>query len=346
MRRINVSTSRKYDVIVGSGSAKSISKELEGLINASRILIVTDDNVAPLYLRRLMSMLGNYKISSLELKSGEENKTMDSVMGIISCLRKNFFDRGDAVIALGGGVVGDISAFAASIYMRGIDFINIPTTLLSQVDSSVGGKTGVDFGKAKNIIGSFYQPSLVICDSDYLNTLSAQTFSDGCAEVIKYAFIGDSKLLDVIKEGIKSNIDDIIFRCVEDKNAVVAGDEFDKGGRAILNFGHTIGHAVESLSSYNVSHGGAVAIGMHSITLASERAGLCEKGVAERLKTILESNGLSTALKYNADELICAIKSDKKKSGDEISVIIPTGLCKCKVEKMAFDRLYKMIQSI
>ena len=172
MRRIEVKTSRKYDVLVGSGSSENITNELKGLLKAKRILVISDDNVEPLHMKGLLSKLeGTYKCFTHVLRNGEENKNIDAVLGIISDLQKYEFDRDDAVLALGGGVVGDISAFTASIYMRGIDFINIPTTLLSQVDSSVGGKTGVDFGGAKNIVGSFYQPKLVICDTDYLKTL-------------------------------------------------------------------------------------------------------------------------------------------------------------------------------
>lgn len=347
MRRINVKTSREYSVLVGNGSICNINDELKSAIKAKRVLIVSDDNVAPLHLNGLVEKLENsYNCFTHILKNGEEHKNIDAVLGIIAELQKNEFDRDDAIIALGGGIVGDISAFSASIYMRGIDFINIPTTLLSQVDSSVGGKTGVDFGGAKNIIGSFYQPVLVICDTDYLKTLPENIFSDGCAEVIKYAFINDKGLLDIIEDGIQKNIDEVVYRCVSDKNAVVSDDEFDRGLRGLLNFGHTIGHAVESLSSYKISHGSAVSIGMRIVTEGFEKCGICQKGVFDRIVTVLSNNKLPIKCDYNAEDIINAVRKDKKKSGDSISVIVPKELCKCEIEKMSFEKLYSVIKEV
>lgn len=347
MRRIKVKTSREYSVLVGSGAVENISSELSGILKAKRVMIVSDDNVAPLHLEKLKTKLeSSFECFTHILKNGEEHKNIDAVLGILSHMQEKEFDRNDAVVALGGGVVGDISAFSASIYMRGIDFVNIPTTLLSQVDSSVGGKTGVDFGGAKNIVGSFYQPRLVICDTDYLKTLPENIFADGCAEVIKYAFINDSELLKVIEDGIKKNIDDIVYRCVSDKNDVVSNDEFDRGLRGLLNFGHTIGHAVESLSSYKISHGSAVSIGMRIVTEAFEKANICEKGVAEKLVSVLKANNLPLECGYSAEDITNAVRKDKKKSGDSISVIVPKELCKCEIEKMSFEKLYSIIKEV
>ncbi|MBQ2882005.1 MAG: 3-dehydroquinate synthase [Clostridia bacterium] len=347
MRRIKVKTSREYNVLVGSGAIEYINEELKAVLKAKRILIVTDDNVEPLHLKGLKERLeGSYLCFTHILKNGEENKNIDAVLGILSELQKNEFDRDDAVVALGGGVVGDISAFSASIYMRGIDFINIPTTLLSQVDSSVGGKTGVDFGGAKNIVGSFYQPKAVICDTDFFKTLPDNIFADGCAEVIKYAFINDKELLEVIEDGIKKNIDDIVYRCVSDKNDVVSNDEFDRGLRGLLNFGHTVGHAVESLSSYKISHGSAVSIGMRIVTEAFEKAGACKSGVCEKLVSVLKENNLPIECGFSAEDIINAVRKDKKKSGDSISVIVPKELCKCEIEKMSFEKLYSVIKEV
>ncbi len=343
MKRIRVKTSREYSVLIGSGAVAQLKNEISSTLKATRLLIVTDDNVAPLYLKELTSILDGYQIHSLTLKNGEEHKNLDAVVSILTHMKENSFDRDDAVIALGGGVVGDIAAFSASVYMRGIDFVNVPTTLLSQVDSSVGGKTGVDFLGAKNAVGSFYQPRLVICDTDHLDTLSQEIFADGCAEVIKYAFINDPELLAVIESGIKNNVDEIVYRCVGDKNAVVSDDEFDRGQRALLNFGHTVGHAVESLSGYKISHGSAVAIGMSVITRGCEKKGICSPGVYDRLSAILTANGLPTTTEMNAEALIDAIRNDKKKSGDLITVIIPTELCQCVTKKMTFDKLYDVI---
>ena len=347
MRKIRVGTSRSYDVAVGSGALSEIIGDLKNVIKAKKILIVTDTNVAPLHLDRLNSLISNeYDCFTHILESGEDHKNIDAVLGILTTLQQNGFDRNDAIIALGGGVVGDISAFSASVYMRGIDFVNVPTTLLSQVDSSVGGKTGIDFGGAKNIVGSFYQPKLVICDTDHLKTLSPEIFSDGCAEVIKYAFIGNPELLSVIEDGIEKNIDDVVYRCVLHKNEVVSGDEFDRGGRAVLNFGHTVGHAVESLSGYTLSHGKAVAIGMRVITESCEKANICQKGVTEKLVSLLQANGLPIECEMSADDLINTVRKDKKKSGDSISVIVPKELCSCAIEKMSFEKLYDLIKEV
>lgn len=330
--------------MIGGGSICELKNSLKNVTGAKRILVVTDDNVAPLHLNRILSFLSEFEAHSFIIPHGEENKNIETVLSILTYLKEHSFDREDAVIALGGGVVGDISAFAASIYMRGIDFINIPTTLLSQVDSSVGGKTGVDFCNSKNIIGTFFQPKLVICDTELLKTLPPKIFSDGCAEVIKYAFIGDDRLLDMIRDGIEKNIDDIVFHCVADKNSIVSRDEFDRGDRALLNFGHTIGHAVESLSGYTVSHGSAVAIGMSLITLGAERLGVCGGGVYEALTDILKKNSLPVNTDFDAQDLISAVKNDKKKSGDMINAVIPLEMCRCTVRKITFETLSEYIK--
>ena len=311
MRRIKVKTSRDYSVLVGGGAVENISAELKDIIKAKRVMIVSDDNVAPLHLENLKNKLENsFECYTHILKNGEEHKNIDAVLGILSHMQEEEFDRNDAVIALGGG------------------------------------KTGVDFGGAKNIIGSFYQPRLVICDTYYLNTLPENIFADGCAEVIKYAFINDSELLKVIETGIRANIDDIVYRCVSDKNDVVSNDEFDRGLRGLLNFGHTIGHAVESLSSYRISHGSAVSIGMRIVTEAFEKAEICESGVTEKLVSVLKANNLPLDCGYSVDDIINAVRKDKKKSGDSISVIVPKELCKCEIEKMSFEKLYSIIKEV
>lgn len=347
MKRIKVGTSRSYDVIVGRGAVECLGGELRDILKAEKILIVTDDNVAHLYLEKTKKLVSSdFSCYERILPSGEKNKNLESVTAIISDMQRYGFDRNDAVLALGGGVVGDTAAFSASIYMRGIDFVNVPTTLLSQVDSSVGGKTGVDFGGGKNIVGTFYSPKFVVCDTSFTDTLLPKTFSDGCAEIIKYAFIGDGELLEKIGGGIKNNLDDIVYRCVSDKNEVVTEDEFDRGRRAFLNFGHTVGHAVESLSGYAVSHGSAVSIGMRIICEACEKAGICEKGVTEKLSEVLRANGLPLECGFSPEALTEAIRKDKKKSGEFISVIVPTGLCECRIEKMTFDGLFKILKDV
>lgn len=346
MKEIRIKTTREYSVLVGHGAVAELPQRLPALTSAHRLLIVTDDNVAPLHLPALEQLLTGYELHHLVLPHGEEHKNLDTIVDILTCLKSCGFDRNDLVIALGGGVVGDMAAFAASIYMRGISFINIPTTLLAQVDSSVGGKTGVDFGGAKNIVGSFHQPLLVICDTAYLSTLPPAVFADGCAEVIKYAFIDDAELLELIDRGISANIEAVVSRCVENKGRIVAGDEADRGQRALLNLGHTVGHAVEALSDYQISHGSAVAIGLHVITAAAEQAGLCEVGVQQRLAATLSANNLPLACPYGAEALLERIRSDKKVSGDGISVILPQKMCSSRIEKMSFDQLLTLLKGV
>ncbi len=345
MKRIKVKTSREYEVLVGAGAVTEIGDVISRLSHAKRILTVTDDNVFPLHMEKFGALLpSSTENHTFVIPHGEENKSIETVISILTYLKEHGFDRDDLIIALGGGVTGDIAAFAASVYMRGIDFINVPTTLLSQVDSSVGGKTGVDFLGSKNIIGTFYQPILVVCDTDYLKTLPYEIFSDGSAEVIKYAFINDPSLLALIEDGIKKNIDAIVYSCVSNKNSIVSRDEFDRGERALLNFGHTVGHAVESLSGYNISHGKAVAVGMAVITRACEKAGICEDGVTERLVRTLKASSLPTETDKKASELIEAIKNDKKKSGDGITVVVPTALSVTETRKMSFSELETLIE--
>ncbi len=347
MKRIKIKTSRNYEVIVGAGASLSIGAEISAISSPARILTVTDDNVAPLHADAFISLLpDNAEKHIFILPHGEEHKSIETVVAILTYLKEHGFDRNDLIIALGGGVIGDMAAFAASIYMRGIDFINVPTTLLAQVDSSVGGKTGVDFGGAKNIIGTFYQPQLVICDTNFLNTLPDDIFSDGCAEVIKYAFINDPILLELIDSGIKNNIESIVSRCVSNKNDIVSRDEFDRGERALLNFGHTIGHAVEELSGYKISHGKSVAIGMAVISQACEMMGICADGVYEKLVAVLTANSLPTSTEFTADAITDAVKNDKKKSGNEISVIVPLSISQTQIKKMSFDEFYALIKGV
>ena len=343
MKRVQVNTARSYSVLIGSGAVAALPEELKKLTGARRLMIVTDETVAPLHLESLKALLQGWDVYTHVFPAGEEHKAMDTLLPLLSQLLEAGFDRSDLIVALGGGVVGDMAGFAASMYMRGIDFVNIPTTLLSQVDSSVGGKTGVDLMGAKNILGAFYQPRLVICDTDYLATLPPSVFADGCAEVIKYAFIGDEELLPLLEAGILENLAEIVYRCVQDKSDIVASDEFDRGRRGLLNFGHTLGHAVEKLSGYAISHGSAVAMGMAQMTMACEKAGLCETGVSQRLLPLLQRHNLPTEHPYSPKELIAGARSDKKKSGDKVAAIVPRRLCCCEMQKMSFEELEALL---
>ena len=241
------------------------------------------------------------------------------------------------------GEVGDLAGFAASVYLRGIRFIQVPTTLLAAVDSSVGGKTAVDLVAGKNLMGAFHQPSLVICDIKTLDTLPHETFADGCAEVIKYGVINNRAFFDELKSGIKGNIENVIAKCVEQKADIVQQDEFDKGCRQLLNLGHTVGHAIEARSNFEISHGSAVAIGMVVITKISVALGLCTQTELEELIAVLKSNSLPTDCPYSSNELAEIATIDKKRNGDTISFVIPDSIGQCKLMKVSVDELTSFI---
>lgn len=244
--------------------------------------------------------------------------------------------RSDVVVALGGGVVGDMVGFAAACYQRGVRLVQIPTTLLAAVDSSVGGKTAVDLPAGKNLIGAFWQPSLVICDTDTLQTLPDAVRRDGCAEIIKYGVLDGAALFSRLENSLPDEIpEDILARCVEIKRDIVAADEFDTGARHLLNLGHTAAHAAELLSDYSLSHGSAVAMGLCSMARACAARGLCSEEDAARIEALIKKCGLPTELPYTAEALANAALSDKKRAGSTLPIITVEGLGRCTVRKIA-----------
>jgi 3-dehydroquinate synthase len=266
---------------------------------------------------------------------GEQSKSIETLASLLDFLAEHKVARSDTIAALGGGVVGDLTGFAASCYMRGIKFVQIPTTLLAMVDSSVGGKTGINLPTGKNLAGAFYQPEAVICDIDTLDTLPPDCFLDGCAEVIKYGILADRELFYT---PIRENQEDVIARCVEIKRDIVNEDEFEAGRRKLLNFGHTIGHAIEKLSGYTMAHGHAVAAGMAIIARAS---GCCD---ALEITNMLERYGLPTSTAYGAEELAQACLSDKKRAGDYITMVFPERIGLCVLKNIPVGELESLIQ--
>ena len=252
MRKVSVSASRKYDVIIEKGILHRAGEESARVIDPCAAAILTDSNVAPLYAEVLEKSLASSGFSTCRftIEAGESSKSADSYLSFLNFLAENRITRSDCIFALGGGVVGDLGGFAAATYLRGIKFIQIPTTLLAMVDSSVGGKTAIDIPAGKNLVGAFYQPSLVLCDCATLDTLPDDIFADGCAEVIKYGIINDRPLFDRLKSPIKDQIEDIIESCVKNKRNVVNADERDTGVRQLLNLGHTAAHSIETLSGF------------------------------------------------------------------------------------------------
>ena len=321
-----------YDILVERG----ILARAKDYLNLNRrVLVVTDTQVPAIYAQTLAAQCQSAVICTVE--TGENSKSLGGFGHLLQTMLDHGFSRKDCVVAVGGGVVGDLSGFAASAYMRGIDFYNIPTTLLSMVDSSVGGKTAVDLKNGKNLAGAFCQPSLVLIDPDTLNTLSPLIFSDGMAEVIKYGMINTPSLLTSLQGDY--DINDVIEICVSAKRDIVAVDERDTGIRQLLNFGHTPAHGIELLSQYTISHGSAVAIGMVIMTKAAIKRGMCEEKALTVLLGLLDKFSLPSSLVFSAEEIAEAALGDKKRSGDSITLVIPGKEGSCRLEKMPVSEL-------
>ncbi len=341
MRKITVNASRVYDIIIDKGILDRAGELALTVKKPCRAAILSDSNVAPLYAERLEASLkkAGFTPITFVIPAGEESKCAEYYLAFLSFLAQNKLTRSDCLFALGGGVVGDLCGFSAATYLRGIEFIQIPTTLLAMVDSSVGGKTAIDIPEGKNLVGSFYQPSLVICDYETLSTLPENVFSDGCAEVIKYGIINDKPLFEKLKNPIMPQIEDIIENCVRDKRDVVDADERDTGVRQLLNLGHTAAHSVEILSSFEISHGSAVAIGTVLITRAAVKMGLCSSCDLSDIEAMLSSYGLPIECPYSAKALSDIALSDKKRDGGSITLIMPYGIGDSRLYKVQVETL-------
>ena len=345
MKKVTVNASKTYDILIGAGLFADAGRYIRPFIKGGTAAVVTDDTVDALYGEALTSSLTNSGLHVVKyvIKSGEASKNAVSFVALLNFLADNRLTRTDAVVALGGGVVGDLAGFATASYMRGIGFIQIPTTLLSAVDSSVGGKTAIDLDAGKNLAGAFYQPELVLCDYTLLDTLDESVFTDGMAEVIKYGVIADRALFDMLYKPARPQLEEIITRCVSIKRDIVAADEFESGPRKLLNFGHTVGHAVEHLSGFGLSHGKSVAIGMSVMATACAREGLCTKADVDEIVRLIEENGLPVKTDRTAGELAQAALSDKKRSGDTITLTIVENIGKCTLLDLPVSQLERFI---
>lgn len=342
MKTVTVRASKTYDIHIGSGLLATLGQQAKALGKGRKVCIVSESTVWPLYgTAAVESLLGaGFEVVSFTFPAGEESKNGLTFLNLLNFLAESRLTRSDLIVALGGGVVGDLAGFAAASYLRGIRFIQVPTTLLAAVDSSVGGKTAIDLPAGKNLAGAFYQPSLVLCDTDVLNTLPGDIFRDGCAEVIKYGILYDPELFAHLEEkGLSFDREAVITRCVELKRDVVMEDEFDTGARMKLNLGHTIGHGVEAKSHFGISHGKAVAIGMAIVSRASRCA---DTG---RILNILEKFSLPTRTEYTADELYAYTLSDKKRSGSTVNLIIPRSIGDCTIVPTPVESLKSFIQA-
>lgn len=341
MTTVTVSASKQYDIRIGSGLLPSVGTELAKLGKACRVCVISDSNVYPIYGSTVLDSLQNagFSVCSYVLPAGEESKNGEHFLKILNFLAENKLTRTDILIALGGGVVGDLCGFCAACYLRGIRFVQIPTTLLAMVDSSVGGKTAIDLPAGKNLCGAFWQPSLVICDTDTLHTLPEDIFRDGCAEVIKYGILYDPALFSQLEHsGLSFDRDAVIARCVALKRDVVMEDERDTGARMKLNLGHTVGHGVEAYSNFTLSHGKSVAIGLAIVTRA------CGCPDAGRIVTCLQRFGLPTTTEYPAEEIFTYALSDKKRSGDMVCLILPRSIGCCDIVPTPVEALLPFIK--
>ena len=332
MRTLKLNLSEKsYPIYIGQGLL-SQGELLTKHISGKQVMIVTNTTVAPLYLEKVKSLLGDYQVSEVVLPDGEEHKTLDTVNLIFSALLEARFDRSCTLIALGGGVVGDMTGFAAASYQRGVSFIQIPTTLLSQVDSSVGGKTGVNHVLGKNMIGAFYQPKCVVIDVDTLDTLEDREYSAGMAEIIKYGLLGNIDFLHYLQNNIdglmsrdKSMIIESVYRSCEDKADIVAQDELEAGKRALLNLGHTFGHAIENTLGYgNYLHGEAISVGMLMAAKLSQLEDQLSANEVGEIQHLLEKANLPISIsgKITASDFMAAMSVDKKVIDGNIRLIL------------------------
>lgn len=326
MRSIHVAASREYDVHIGPGLLDELGSRAADVLRGRNAVIVTDSNVAPLYLDRALTSMraAGFNAEGYVIPAGEASKCGTTYLNLVNFLAERRLTRTDGLVALGGGVVGDLTGFAASSYMRGMGLIQVPTTLLACVDSSVGGKTAIDLPAGKNLCGAFYQPWLVLCDPETIESLPDSVLSDGCAEVIKYGMLGNGDLLhSLLDTHIRDQLEAVIARCVEMKRDVVEGDEFDTGRRQLLNLGHTFAHSIEKLSDYTIPHGSAVAIGMQIITRAAVKKGLCPQECLDALQVLLKKYNLPLETQYSPEQLADVALSDKKRKGDTLTLVVP-----------------------
>lgn len=374
MTTVKVNASTSYDVVIGRGLLSSVGEMILPLFTGRKLALVSDMTVFGLYGERVRKSLedAGFGVSEFTFPAGEVSKSMSTYAELQDFLGGQRLSRKDGIVALGGGVTGDLAGFAAATYLRGIDFVQIPTTLLAAVDSSVGGKTGIDLEAGKNLCGAFHQPRLVICDTDTLTTLASADYIGGMAEVIKYGVIRDAELFGLLEERVpdmlkahKGESDDamellekVIAICVGIKRDVVEADEFEGGIRAILNFGHTAAHSIENISGYRIPHGAAVGVGMVTAANYASETGMLDRDTAARIRKLVCAYGLadtpeSAAKQYCADgalftpvAMAVVALSDKKAGGGEIKLVIPTAVGECEIVKTSTDKLAEFMGAI
>ena len=323
METVTVKASRTYDVLIGDGLLQRVADYLSPIVKQSAVTIVSDDRVYSLYgetLKSILELNGN-RTQSFVFPNGEQSKNPNTYIELLNFLADAAMSRADTIIALGGGVTGDMAGFAAATYMRGIQYVQMPTTLLAAVDSSVGGKTGIDLNAGKNLAGAFYQPSLVLCDYRLFDTLEPSVFTDGMAEVVKHGILAGGALKEFLRQPIRPNLETIIKLNVSIKRGVVEADEREAGSRALLNLGHTIGHAVETLSNFTITHGQGVAIGVCVTARVCAKRGVCSQAVADEIVELFKMQALPTETEFTAAQIADTARLDKKRKTDRITLV-------------------------
>ena len=348
MTTIEVNASKSYNVEIGHGLLLQLGEKVAALGKAKKVCIVSESNVWPLYGASADISLHNagFETCHFVFPAGEESKNGATYLELLNFLAESRLTRSDIIVALGGGVVGDLAGFAAATFLRGIRFVQVPTTLLAAVDSSVGGKTAIDLPSGKNLAGAFCQPSLVVCDLNCLDSLPEDIFRDGCAEVIKTAILFDEPLfLELVRDGLNFDREWVIARCVAHKRDIVNADEFDRGERQKLNLGHTIGHGVEALSNFTLSHGKSVAIGTAIVARAAANLGICDYGVSARIQWLLQAFGLPIFTGSSAEDLMTMALSDKKRSGSTVNLIVPVSIGNSVIHPTPVEEIESFIQA-
>lgn len=346
MQTIDVRTGRPYQVLIGKGLLEKAGDLVRPLVKGTRTVIVSDSHVMPIYGSKVQKSLeaAGMTVSTWTFEAGEASKTPSTLLSLINHLASLRLTRTDSIVALGGGVTGDLAGLAASLYLRGIACVQIPTSLLAMVDSSVGGKTAVNLEEGKNLMGAFFQPVLVLCDPDCLQTLPDVEMANGWAEIIKYAMLRSDSLPALLEGELTDDVMlKIIATCVGIKRDIVEADEFESGQRALLNLGHTIGHAVERVTHYDIPHGRAVGIGMAVMARGMVRAGRAPTDIVPRLDALLSRYGLTNRCEWSVDDLLEASRSDKKTAGNKITLILPYAWGDCRTVKTTFEELKQLM---
>ena len=348
MQTITVNASTPYPVHSGPGLLERAGELIAGATKSRTCAVITDTTVEKLYAAAVCRSLqeAGFRVCLHAFPAGEQSKHLGTFGGMLEFLAENKLTRSDFVVALGGGVTGDMAGFAAAAYQRGIDYIQMPTTFLAASDSSVGGKTAIDLAAGKNLAGAFHQPKMVICDTDTFRTLPPDAFADGMAETLKHGLIADGGFYRFLMTGdVRGSMDEVVRRNVEIKAAVVGEDEKERGKRKLLNFGHTLGHAIEKCSGYTVAHGRAVAVGMVLASRAAERLGYSPAGTLEAVRAACRRFDLPTECPYTASELYAAATGDKKRDGGSIDVVVLEEIGRAETVRLDLEGLREFTEA-